>query len=86
MSILIRQVKIRAWNPMLRQKGASKDKFGHINFRGTHTRFTQRMRDMCGCTIKIKRIGSGWYTMDSTVTIIKQMVIPSHRKRLDWEI
>ncbi len=83
MSILVRKVRIRAWHSMRKQEGASEDMFGHIEFKGTHTRFTGRMSDLCGKTIEIQRIGVQWYTMDSTLTIIKQMVIPSHRKRLD---
>ncbi len=86
MGILVRKVRIRAWSTMLRQKGAKRDMFGHIKFKRTHTRFTARMSGFCKQTIEIQRIGAHWYIMDYTLRIIKQMVIPSHQKRLDWKI
>lgn len=86
MGILVKKVKIMSWKTMLRQKGVKLDMFGHIKFKGTNTCFTTRMMHLCKQTIEIQRIGARWYIMDYIFCIVKQMVIPSHQKRLDWEI
>ena len=85
MSILVRKVRIRIWDSMLEEEGASLDQFGHIKFKDIKTRFTKRMGDLCGKLIKIQRIGAQWYSMDGTLVIIKQMAITGHQKRFDWK-